>query len=120
MKKGIFYFILTVAILFANASYGQLVKQINPTCHCVNKVSYSLLTISKSDNFSSNQYLIDATDDDLNESEKKAVLLQKSSIKSVVNFLYLIRLDHINNFFSKRFFFQLHASLFLFIKVFRL
>ena len=119
MKKGLIHFIFLLTILFTNASYGQWVKQVNAV-YGFNAAANNILAITKSDNVSSNSNLVDLTDDDLSETERKTILLQKASFKSFTHISHLIKLDHLNKYFSKLYFFQLRASLFLLIKVFRL
>jgi hypothetical protein len=119
MKKGLIHFIFLLTILFTNASYGQWVKQVNAV-YGFNAAANNILAITKSDNVSSNSNLVDLTDDDLSETERKIILVQKPNLNSNTNFLYLIKLVRINKYFSKIYFFQLRASLFLLIKVFRL
>jgi len=119
MKKGVLHFIFLLTILFANASYGQWVKLPN-SASGFNEVSHALFAITQSDHVSSNSNLVDLTDDDLSETERKIILVQKPNLYSNTNFLYLIKLVRINKYFSKIYFFQLRASLFLLIKVFRL
>jgi hypothetical protein len=119
MKKGVLHFIFLLAILFANSADGQWVKLPNPTSG-FNEVSYTLFTITQSDHFSSTQNLMDVADDDLTESERKIILVQKPNLNSSTNFFYLIKLVRINKYFSKIYFFELRASLFLFIRALRI
>lgn len=119
MKKGVLHFIFLLAILFTNSAYGQWIKLPNPASG-FNEVSHSLFAITQSDNFSSSQNLIDIADDDLTESQKKIILVQKPNLNSSTNFLYFIKLVRINKYFSKIFFFELRASLFLFIRSLRI
>ncbi len=119
MKKGVLHFIFLLAILFTNSAYGQWIKLPNPASG-FNEVSHSLFAITQSDNFSSSQNLIDVADDDLTESQKKIILVQKPNLNSSTNFLYFIKFVRINKYFSKIFIFELCASLFLFIRSLRI
>lgn len=119
MKKGVLHFIFLLAILFTNSAYGQWIKLPNPASG-FNEVSHSLFAITQSDNFSSSQNLIDVADDDLTESQKKIILVQKPNLNLSTNFLYFIKFVRINKYFSKIFIFELRASLFLFIRSLRI
>ncbi|MEI6190610.1 MAG: hypothetical protein WCP61_09340 [Chitinophagia bacterium] len=119
MKMSIYLLSMLLAIIAPTLSHAKIAKSGNS-----NKISHIqkdlVHSFSQSEKMNLNDYLTEVTDDDINDAQRKNVLLQKGNLNSISFLAHSVNLWLFKTNWTTQYFFQLHSSLFIFLKVFRI
>jgi len=119
MKKIFFFFCFALAIILPNFLFAEGVNSLH-NFKISQKQTISIQSLIQDDVFLNDVYLIGEADDDINDTERKSLSLQKASLKTlsfvVENYIATL----FKNRWSNKYFFHLHSSLFIFLSVIRI
>lgn len=119
MKKVVFFFCFVLVITLPNSSFGKKINTVSKFQTSQNQ-TVSVPSLLQENSFPNDDFLMGEADEDINETERKNFTLQKANFKT---FSFIVE-NYIDVIFkknwSKKYFFHLHNSLFIFLSVFRL
>jgi hypothetical protein len=117
MKKLIFFFL--VAIIHPHITYSKGVMHTNDF-KISQKQNIPIQNFIQSDISFDDKYFVSEAEDDINDSERKSYLLQKTPSKTISFIVEYYSATLFKKAWSNKSLFYLHSSLFIFISVFRL
>ena len=119
MKKFIFFFCFLVAIIQPHITYSKGVMHINDF-KISQKQNIPIQNFIQSDISFNDNYFVSEAEDDINDSERKSFLLQKTPSKTIAFIVEYYSSTLFEKAWSNKYLFYLHIPLFIFISVFRL
>ena len=119
MKKLIFFFCFLIAIAQPHINYSQGAMHTNDF-KINQKQSISIQNFIEANLSFNDNYFASEAEDDINDSERKSSLLQKTSSKTISFIVEYYSSTLFKKAWSNKYLFYLHSPLFIFISVFRL
>ena len=119
MKKLIFFFYFAIGIINPPITYSKGVMHSNDF-KISQKQNIPIQNFIQSDISFNDNYFVSEAEDDINDTERKLLALQKTSSKSISFILDYYSATLLNKIWSNKYLFYLHSPLFIFISVFRL
>jgi hypothetical protein len=119
MKKLIFFFCFLVAIIQPHITYSKGLIHTHDF-KISQKQSIPIQNLIQEDLFFNNDYIATEAEDDINDSERKSFLLQKTPSKTISFIVEYYSSTLFKKACSNKHLFYLHSPLFIFISVFRL
>lgn len=119
MKKLIFFFCFLVAIIHPHITYSKGVMHTNDF-KISQKQNIPIQKFIQSDISFNDNYFVSDAEDDINDSERKSFLLQKTPPKNISFLVEYYSSILFKKAWSNKYLFYLHSPLFIFISVFRL